>query len=332
MCEVNGSIISYESYEHLAGMAVVVSEKRHFIAVARKNAVEFYGLRSYEKIQEIVFSNPSGFCMNPEETVLMCYDTGNRILVINTITWEYEMKYINIECNIEDGEFEIGKMFYLSQELILIASLTYEEIYIYDINNGFSEKVYEIPEECDEIIDLKYDREKNSLTFVEEEYSGTYLESRWFEYKQISNLKSKRTDLSMNINLLKVMDNVLFCDPEKGECLLYRAKRKLFRKRHTILTYYNTLKNIECHKELDVTFNCKRFYNYSRLTSSALGNDGGILIPLQDGIFVCWIKKDKIIHEADFNVGSWLFDYEIYDDGKTIIATGSEGEVIATVK
>ena len=346
MCEVNGSVISYKSYEHLTGVAVVVSEKRNFVAVARLSKLEIYSLRPYEKIQDIAFSNGAGFCMDPEETVLMCYDTGNRILVIDTVTWEYEMKYIDIESSLEDDEFEIGKMFYLSHGLILIASLTYYEIYIHDINNGCSEKVYELSDDCDEtsdkvyelsadceeIIDLKYDERKNSLTFVEKEYPRTCLENKWFECKKIGELKSKTANVSMDINLLKLTEKVLFCDPEKGDCILYSIKRRLFSRWRTVLTYCNQSKNIECHKELDVNFKYKRFVNYSRLTSSALGNDGGILIPFHYGICICWIKNDKIIHEESFNVGSWLHDYEVYDDGRSIIATGEEGDVIAAIK
>lgn len=333
MCEIKDIDITCKDYDRFLDCeGFIVSEKRGFTAFINECGIEIYESENFNKIKDVRFRYPSGFCMNPAETKLMCYGSGYWLMIMDTITWENEMMHLNMPKSTDDSGFEIGKIFYISEQFLLITSSTYGEIFVYDIVNGIAEKVHT----CyigtiSEIHDFEYDREKNAMTFIRKVHPDVELNSKWFEYRtNYKTAESELLGLNITVNYLKIMRDVVYCSPEHGSCILYNAKRKLFGKKHAMFTYYDARREIEYNEDAGKAVFRNTYCSCNTPSGHETGYKNLVVMPFQKGISICRIDDEKLKHVGSFDLG-YMWEYTISDDGRRIIALGDDMMKVITV-
>lgn len=349
MCEVNDLKISCYKYKDLMGTAVIVLEKKGAAAVADDDHIMIMELDPFRKVRDISFENASGFCMDPDEKMLMCYDKGDMLMTINPMTWEYECKSLDLEslhqyndeCEDDDRydeddeyerDFEIDKMIYISKKLVLIVSSVNKGIFIYDLENGESEKIHSIPCVNRDIKDVRYNADENRLTILSRGYFYETEENQWFRYRKLPAVRSEMLGTDIQVESMKFSDHAVYCDPVNGYGITYRTQGKLFRKKSAIFTYYDFLKDVEIQENAGNIVYHRIFGSSYDLLARPMGYEGLIAIPFVEGISICRIKDGRFKHMGSYFMGVSLWDFAVYNNGRNLIAAGTDMIMVLSVQ
>lgn len=250
---------------HLGGYEAIVSEKKQRYIVAKDRRINIHDLKSLRRIKTIPINNPSEFCMNSEESFLFCTTTENDLYILDTENGELKSeKRIKLESTVDGVEIgEIQKLIYVKDPLLLVVPVGPLEIFLVDFQSGDADCLFEAEasEDSFNIVDFKYDQERQVLAYSYIEYGDEQVSKERVVKRPPRQLESKLFDCVINLEKIAIDSAVLFFDIEQEMFLMKTYKPRFLRKTQTEIVFFDRKKEIKkTYQVLHKLYRMKKFF------------------------------------------------------------------------
>lgn len=231
---------------NLKGHSLLILKEK-FIAITKEHSVQVYDLDTMKRLYKSNYIEyPSGFCTNPDESMLYCFTTTNKIYVFDTNSWECkEVHTIIPPCTVDENKdfFELRQIFYIEENWLLANE--YNNLYLIDLHTDKVELIWDSGYiESRQII---YTKQENTASYFYVNYDDQGLREKGVKRKP-PRLMNSKSHITISLKEIMLAPEVLLYDEKENIIVSLEHKWAIFRKTKSYVVFQDlrTQEEIKC--------------------------------------------------------------------------------------